>query len=133
MPPRTVLFISEGSSYSIVNLDDSRLTFSDVDQQSLTKLTKQKNIEKLKEFAIGGVESIAFQLQTNLENGLCGDKDDFANRREIFGTNTFKKPPSLGLLHFVREAFKDFTIINLLSSASLSLCLGIERDKRRLV
>ncbi|KNA08143.1 hypothetical protein SOVF_165260, partial [Spinacia oleracea] len=84
-----------------------------------------KNLQKLQQS--GGVATIASSLKTNLETGINGDEQDLANRREVFDTNTYKKPPSQGLLHFVWEAFKDFTILILLFCAALSLGFGIKQ------
>ncbi|XP_021715116.1 putative calcium-transporting ATPase 13, plasma membrane-type [Chenopodium quinoa] len=112
------------SSYTVLNLEPHQ-SFSNVDQISLSKLTKQKNLQTLRDF--GGVDSIASAINTNLENGIDGDERDLANRHEAFGTNTYKKPPSQGFLHFVWEAFQDFTILILLFCAALSLGFGIKQ------
>ncbi|KAK9930935.1 hypothetical protein M0R45_018237 [Rubus argutus] len=48
------------------------------------------------------------------------------HRHEAFGSNTYKKPPTQGFLHFVWEAFKDLTILILLGCAALSLGFGIK-------
>ncbi|KMS95136.1 hypothetical protein BVRB_012030 [Beta vulgaris subsp. vulgaris] len=117
--------LSHSSSYSILNLEPHQ-PFSNVDQQSLSELSKRKNLQQLQEF--GGVDTIASTLKTNLEDGINGDEHDLVNRHETFGTNTYKKPPSLGLFHFVWEAFKDFTILILLLCAALSLGFGIKQN-----
>uniref|UniRef100_A0A803MGG2 Calcium-transporting ATPase n=1 Tax=Chenopodium quinoa TaxID=63459 RepID=A0A803MGG2_CHEQI len=85
-----------------------------------------KNFQQLQES--GGVDSIASALKTNLNDGIHGDEKDLVNRHEAFGTNTYKKPPSQGFLHFVWEAFKDFTILILLFCAALSLGFGIKQN-----
>ncbi|XP_010696566.1 putative calcium-transporting ATPase 13, plasma membrane-type [Beta vulgaris subsp. vulgaris] len=111
-------------SYSILNLEPHQPSLN-VDQQSLSKLTKQKDLQQIQEF--GGVDSIAIALKTHLDNGIHDDDQELVNRHEAFGTNTYKKPPSLGLFHFVWEAFKDFTILILLFCAALSLGFGIKQ------
>lgn len=116
--------LSHSSSYSILNLEPHQ-PFSNVDKKTLSKLTKEKNLNRLGDS--GGVEYIAFALNTNLENGISGDERDLASRHEVFGSNTYKKPPSQGFLHFVWEAFKDFTILILLFCAALSLGFGIKQ------
>ncbi|KAL2929959.1 putative calcium-transporting ATPase 13 plasma membrane-type [Bienertia sinuspersici] len=112
------------SSYTILNLESEK-PFSNVDQKSLANLTKQKNLQTLQES--GGINSIASTFHTNLTNGIHGDEDDIANRHKFFGANTYKKPPSEGLFHFVWEAFKDLSIVILLLCAALSLGFGIKQ------
>ncbi|CAO2841543.1 unnamed protein product [Amaranthus hypochondriacus] len=115
------------SSYTILNLDSyNHSSFSNIDHKSLANLTKHKDLEQLQHF--GGLHSLSSTLQTNLDNGIVGDDTDLATRHELFGTNTYEKPPSEGLLHFVWEAFKDFTILILMFCAALSLGFGI-REK----
>ncbi|MBA0768454.1 hypothetical protein Gotri_017255, partial [Gossypium trilobum] len=58
--------------------------------------------------------------------GVSGSAEDIERRREAFGSNTYKKPPTKGFFHFVVEAFKDLTIMILLGCAALSLGFGIK-------
>ncbi|KAF3943159.1 hypothetical protein CMV_030252 [Castanea mollissima] len=95
-----------------------------IDQTSLTKLVKEKNIEKLQ--IIGGVDGVASILETNVECGIHGNVKDIAHRHEAFGSNTYKRPPTKSFFHFVVEAFKDLTILILLGCAILSLVFGIK-------
>jgi len=101
------------------------LAFSSVDKKTLAELTKQKDLKVLHK--LGGVRAIASVLETDLENGIRGDDEDLAKRHAAFGTNTYKKPPSQGFLHFIWEASKDFTILVLLFCAALSLGFGIKQ------
>ncbi|KAH9625512.1 hypothetical protein KSS87_012113 [Heliosperma pusillum] len=116
--------LSHCVSYSILNLDPQK-PFSNVDQTTIIKIIKQKDIQQLRDY--GGLDSIATSLETSLEDGIHGDEQDVENRHEVFGKNTYKKPPSQGILHFVWEAFKDFTILILLLCAALSLGFGIKQ------
>ena len=120
---RVFLFRSLGKKYgnqaklphsrSCTVLDlEPRPAFTSVDQRALAELTRQKDLKVLCD--LGGVRAIASVLQTDLENGVRGDDEDLAKRHAAFGTNTYKKPPSQGFLHFVWEAFKDFIILLLL-------------------
>ncbi|CAL5330489.1 unnamed protein product [Camellia sinensis] len=97
-----------------------------IDKAKLIKLVKEKNLTPLHE--LGGVEGIVFNLQTNGKNGINGTEEDKKWRREVFGSNTYRKPPPKGFLHFLLEAFKDVTIIILLVCAALSLGFGIKED-----
>ncbi|XP_058765033.1 putative calcium-transporting ATPase 13, plasma membrane-type [Vicia villosa] len=96
-----------------------------IDQQTLIHLVKDKNIETLHTHA-GGLEGIASSLQTNTDFGINHDSEDIAIRKQVFGSNTYNKPPSKSFIHFVLEAFKDVTILILLVCASLSLGFGIK-------
>lgn len=96
----------------------------DVDGTRLTEMVKNKDSHTLR--LLGGVEGVATALGTNPEYGINGDAEDVSRRSQLFGTNTYHKPPPKGLLHFVLEAFKDTTILILLVCAALSLGFGIK-------
>lgn len=101
------------------------LVVPDVDKARLANMVKDKNLEALGMF--GGVESVAYVLGTIPAKGIRGNDDDIAKRRELFGSNTYQRPPPKGLLHFVVEAFNDTTILILLVCAGLSLGFGIKQ------
>ncbi|CBI26322.3 unnamed protein product, partial [Vitis vinifera] len=73
--------------------------FSDIDQTSLTDLVKAKNLDQLLE--LGGVEGVAEALKADFKNGIHGDVQDVARRKQEFGSNTYQKPPPKSILHFV--------------------------------
>ncbi|KAL3328949.1 hypothetical protein AABB24_036190 [Solanum stoloniferum] len=98
--------------------------FSGIDQSSLAKLVKDKNIEELAN--LGGVQGVAASLKSDTTDGVSGDQEDVARRHEAFGSNTYRKPPSKSFFIFVWESFKDPTIIILLLCAALSLGFGIK-------
>ncbi|PON79949.1 P-type ATPase [Parasponia andersonii] len=91
---------------------------------SLIQLTKEKNLDQLREF--GGVDGVAKALKTDAGHGIHSDGENIARRRETFGSNTYQKPPTKSFFHFVWEAFKDLTIIILLGCAALSLGFGMK-------
>ncbi|GLT78629.1 hypothetical protein SLA2020_501580 [Shorea laevis] len=97
-----------------------------IDETTLTDVVKEKKLEKLQK--IGGVNGLASSLETSLDSGLNGGAEDIAHRREAFGSNTYKKPPSKSFFYFVVEAFKDLTILILLGCAALSLSFGIKEN-----
>lgn len=97
---------------------------SDVDKAKLADMVKDKNLKSLSEF--GGVEGVANVIGTFPTKGIIGSEDDISKRVELFGSNTYQKPPPKGLLHFVLEALNDTTIIILLFCAGLSLGFGIK-------
>ncbi|CAL5395390.1 unnamed protein product [Camellia sinensis] len=102
--------------------------FSNIDKSSLTQLVKRKNLNQLVE-KHGGVQGLASDLKTNLENGINGDdEEDISRRHKAFGSNTYQRPPTKGFYRFVWEALKDPTIIILLVCAALSLGFGIKEN-----
>ncbi|XP_062018825.1 calcium-transporting ATPase 12, plasma membrane-type [Rosa rugosa] len=90
----------------------------------LEKMVKEKDLAALKKF--GGVTGITTSLETNPEYGLPGNDAEINRRRELFGSNTYPKPPSKGLLYFVLDALKDMTILILCVCAALALAFGIK-------
>ncbi|GKV52616.1 hypothetical protein SLEP1_g59192 [Rubroshorea leprosula] len=95
-----------------------------IDETTLTDIVKEKKLGKL--HIIGGVNGVASSLQTSLDSGIKGGAEDIARRHEAFDSNTYKKPPSKSIFHFVVEAFKDLMILILLGCAALSLGFGIK-------
>ncbi|KAH9682421.1 putative calcium-transporting ATPase 13 plasma membrane-type [Citrus sinensis] len=83
-----------------------------------------KDLDELHKF--DGVRRVASALETDFDAGICGSDQDIARRREAFGSNTYKKPPSKSLFYFVVDALKDLTILILLGCAVLSLAFGIK-------
>lgn len=102
----------------------NRVGYENVDHAGLAEMVKDKNLEALR--GMGGVGSIAATLSADPENGIPDDDQDVIKRREIFGSNTFTKPPPKSLLYFAVDALKDTTIIILLVCAALSLGFGIK-------
>ncbi|XP_068332190.1 putative calcium-transporting ATPase 13, plasma membrane-type [Pyrus communis] len=96
-----------------------------IDNKCLTQLMKEKNLLLLQE--LEGIDGVLSALQTNIERGIDDDGDNIARRLEAFGSNTYKKPPSKSLFHFMWQASKDLTIVILLGCAALSLGFGIKQ------
>ncbi|KAJ9700487.1 hypothetical protein PVL29_006012 [Vitis rotundifolia] len=109
-------------SFVVLNVKPD--AFSSIDQTTLTAIVKEKNLNLL--LKSGGVEGVADALETDIKMGISGAVDDVALRHEAFGSNTYKRPPTKSLFHFVVEAFKDLTILILLFCAALSLGFGIK-------
>ena len=106
-------------SFVVVNVKP-HLALSNIDHTGLTAIVKEKNIE------CGGVEGVAGALKTDTKNGLHGAVEDVAQRQEVFGSNTYQRPPTKSFFYFVVEAFQDLTILILLACATLSLGFGIK-------
>ena len=96
----------------------------DIDPTKLTKMVKERDEVGFRRF--GGVEGVAAALLVDPQHGILGNEDDICRRRDKFGSNTYPKPPPKGLLYFVKDAFKDTTILILLACAALSLGFGIK-------
>ncbi|KAK1412585.1 hypothetical protein QVD17_33957 [Tagetes erecta] len=99
-------------------------SFYGVDQTKLVNIVQNKDLETL--HAFDGVKGLAKALDTDLDDGIGGR--DLNERKTVFGSNTYEKPPPKGLFHFVVEAFKDVTILILIGCAVLSLGFGIKED-----
>ncbi|PRQ35928.1 putative calcium-transporting ATPase [Rosa chinensis] len=121
--------LSRSPSYTTISVDDS-VSVPDangfrIDQIRLTELVKAKDLKQIQE--LGGVQGVGEALKTDVEHGIHGENaEDILKRIEAFGSNTYKRPPKKGFLHFVWEAFKDLTILILLGCAALSLGFGIK-------
>ncbi|XP_057445416.1 putative calcium-transporting ATPase 13, plasma membrane-type [Lotus japonicus] len=121
--------ISHSSSFTVLDLDgppqNHNHSFA-IDQATLSDIVKEKNLHNLQKH--GGVDGVASALESNIESGINGDDEGvaIARRKQVFGSNTYKKPPSKNFLHFIVEAFKDVTILILLVCAALSLGFGIK-------
>ncbi|KAK4732439.1 hypothetical protein R3W88_025427 [Solanum pinnatisectum] len=120
--PRKILCASNDTI--AIDVVEHHPFFSGIDQSSLSKLVKDKNIDELAN--LGGVQGVAASLKSDTTDGVSGDQEDVARRHETFGSNTYRKPPSKSFFIFVWESFKDPTIIILLLCAALSLGFGIK-------
>ncbi|CAK9136002.1 unnamed protein product [Ilex paraguariensis] len=109
-----------------VQPNNNHFTFRDIDPKSLSDLVRDKNFDGLLQY--GGVKEIAAILETHEKAGISGNMDKIQNRIDVFGSNTYQKPPAKGFLSFVIEGLKDTTIIILLVCALLSLGFGIKQD-----
>ncbi|KAL9379152.1 hypothetical protein Peur_027634 [Populus x canadensis] len=92
------------------------------DQRKIIDMVKKKNLAILKQ--LGGVLKVAIILETDVKGGV--GEVDVAHRRDVFGENSYKKPPAKRFLSYVLEECKDPTIIILLFSAIMSLGSGIK-------
>lgn len=97
-----------------------------VDQQTLSNIIKEKDHLKLE--ALGGTHGIASSLDTNTQRGIHEDPQNILRRQDLFGSNTFPRPPPKHILAFVLQGFKDTTIIILLVCVVFSLTFGIKEE-----
>ncbi|XP_060671417.1 putative calcium-transporting ATPase 13, plasma membrane-type [Ziziphus jujuba] len=111
------------TSYTAIHVKPEIESFA-IDQASLVQLVKDKNLDQLQQ--LGGIDGIVSALKTGAEQGISNDDGEIASRREVFGSNTYRKPPTKGFLYHVWEAFQDLTIIILMVCAALSLGFGMK-------
>ncbi|GKV43749.1 hypothetical protein SLEP1_g51001 [Rubroshorea leprosula] len=90
--------VSPIPSHVILTIPSENSCFK-IDKTTLTDIVKEKKLEKLQE--IGEVNGVASSLETSLDGGINGGAEDIAHRREAFGSNTYKKPPSKSFFYFV--------------------------------
>ncbi|PKI77764.1 hypothetical protein CRG98_001812, partial [Punica granatum] len=112
------------TALSIKGNDLPNTSTFNVDTAELTSLVKERNLKGIHK--LGGVEAVALALETDISAGISGDPEDVSRRQRAFSFNTYKRPPSKSLFHFVVEAFKDLTILILLGCAAMSLGFGIK-------
>ncbi|GFY97362.1 autoinhibited Ca(2+)-ATPase 9 [Actinidia rufa] len=74
------------------------------------------------------VKGLADLLQTNVETGIVGGDDEFAKRRNAFGSNTYPVKKGRTFWRFLWEAWQDLTLIILMVAAIASLTLGIKTE-----
>ncbi|KAF3457728.1 hypothetical protein FNV43_RR02386 [Rhamnella rubrinervis] len=114
-------------TYTVIDVDQTENNngFFQIDQASLVHLVKEKDVDLLGE--LGGVDGVASALKTGPEQGISiDDHEEVARRREAFGSNTYRRPPTKGFLYYVWEAFQDLTIVILMVCAALSLGFGMK-------
>ncbi|ESR45363.1 hypothetical protein CICLE_v10003452mg, partial [Citrus x clementina] len=99
------------------------LAKTDIDPKTLIEIVKQKNLDLLQQF--GGTGAVATALQTDIHGGIDGSEEDRARRQGLFGSNTYKKPPTESFFSFVVDTFKSFTVLILFVCAILSLAFGL--------
>ncbi|KAI7979366.1 putative calcium-transporting ATPase 13, plasma membrane-type [Camellia lanceoleosa] len=124
---------SRGPSYvaidiqAIDDVDDKHdhVCLFNIHQKALSEMVREKNFNSLCQY--GGVKEVATILETNMNVGITAKESDIKHRIDVFGSNTYEKPPAKGFLSFVFEAFKDTTIIILLVCAVFSLGFGIKQ------
>ncbi|KAJ8632820.1 hypothetical protein MRB53_026156 [Persea americana] len=98
--------------------------FLHADPEAITKIVKDKDMDSL--HRLGGPQGAVAALETDAEGGISDNPDDVVRRKEVFGSNTYKKPTPRSFFYFAFEAFKDRIILILLGCAVLSLVFGIK-------
>lgn len=76
----------------------------------------------------GGQDAIVEALETNIETGIPGTEDDLAQRRAIYGPNSFPPPKIKTLMEIICANFEDFINQVLLVACVVSLVIGIVKE-----
>ncbi|KAI5064641.1 hypothetical protein GOP47_0021311, partial [Adiantum capillus-veneris] len=72
------------------------------------------------------INGLANSLGTSLHEGLKDDLSQIQKQQELFGKNTYPRPPHKGFFGFLFDAFKDPTLVILMICAALALACGIK-------
>lgn len=115
-------------STTMVDIEPSR--FSTFDPAHITKLVRTKDKKWLRDH--GGIEGMVLVLETDMENGIRGDRTDINSRRKAFGSNLLPEYnlPKISR-RLVLEVIRDPMIVVLFICAVLSLCFGIQKHGLR--
>ncbi|KAL1537995.1 Calcium-transporting ATPase 9, plasma membrane-type [Salvia divinorum] len=74
------------------------------------------------------VKGISAMLRTDFETGISGDDHQFAQRGDVFGSNTYPLKKGRTYWMFLCDAWQDTTLIILIVAAIASLGLGIKTE-----
>lgn len=94
-----------------------------VTPETLTNLLQCREVEDLQ--LLGGLDTLAHNLHTNLEFGIEESSEEMEKRKSVYGTNTYSKKKIKGFWSFVWDACKDTTLNILMVCAVVSLGTGI--------
>ncbi|CAN1137157.1 Calcium-transporting ATPase 12, plasma membrane-type [Linum perenne] len=128
---REIVIVHHPLPYSLLQIEPTestsylKPTIKSLDPTKLAEMVKEKDKVSLR--SLGGVRGIAASLGT--DDSMSGvSSSNVEKRKEMFGSNTYPKAPSKGLISFMLEAVNDTTILILLACAALSLGFGIKQD-----
>ncbi|XP_057770087.1 calcium-transporting ATPase 9, plasma membrane-type-like isoform X2 [Salvia miltiorrhiza] len=97
-----------------------------ISPEQLSSMNRDHNIAAFQQY--GGVKGISAMLRTDHETGISGDDNEFAQRRDAFGSNTYPVKKGRTFWMFLWEAWQDTTLIILIIAAIASLGLGIKTE-----
>ncbi|CBI34171.3 unnamed protein product, partial [Vitis vinifera] len=123
---RSPSFISVDVQDVLKSDSSDHVPFFNIDQKMLTETVRDKDFERLHQF--GGIKQLVAVLKTDEKDGIDGHEADLKHRRDVFGSNQYRRPPKKSFFSFVVEAFKDTIIIILMVCAILSLGFGIKQE-----
>merc|ERR1711916_45301 len=97
--------------------------------EDLEALQQSKSMSKLDDY--GGIEKVAKDLGTSLEDGLPSNAltpEALKTRQDQLGRNYLHPPAEKTLLGLIWEGLQDKTLIMLCIAAVISLILGVSED-----
>ncbi|XP_042048073.1 calcium-transporting ATPase 9, plasma membrane-type-like [Salvia splendens] len=97
-----------------------------ISPEQLASMNRDHKIAAFEQY--GGVKGISGMLRTDAETGITGDDDEFAQRRDAFGSNTYPVKKGRTFWMFLWDAWQDTTLIILIVAAIASLALGIKTE-----
>ncbi|KAH8960841.1 hypothetical protein BDL97_05G018100 [Sphagnum fallax] len=97
-----------------------------VGPNTLVHLLQAREYEHLSR--LGGVEGVARDLNTSLEDGIRDSPEELQKRKDAYGDNTYPKKRPKGFLTFLWEACHDTTLIILMVAAVVSLAVSIPTE-----
>ncbi|KAL1808527.1 hypothetical protein DCAR_0728000 [Daucus carota subsp. sativus] len=118
--------IYSSRAFSLLNRPSNSQVYTEINQSSLTKLVKDKDLGYLEK--VGGVNAVISRLETDVEYGIDEDHADAISRRqETYGMNTYNRYRAKGFLRFVLEALVDAIVIVNILAVALSFVFGIKK------
>ncbi|GMR34383.1 hypothetical protein PMAYCL1PPCAC_04578, partial [Pristionchus mayeri] len=91
--------------------------------RNLMDFREDKAVDRINSL-YGGVEGICQRLKADPVNGLPNNPEEIAKRARAFGKNEIPPARSKTYLQLVWEALQDTTLMILMASAAISLCLS---------
>jgi Ca2+-transporting ATPase len=81
---------------------------------------------------LGGIETIAVALRTNLKEGISAEEEqsNYEKRYTFYGKNVFRTPPPASFWELFWDAIKELIMVVLIIAALVSLILGILLDRK---
>ncbi|CAN0898497.1 Calcium-transporting ATPase 12, plasma membrane-type [Linum grandiflorum] len=123
---RDIVIVHHPLPYSLLQIEPTtqKQNIKTPEAIHLAEMVKDKDLVSLRN--LGGVGGISASLGTDSQSGVA--TSDVEKRKEMFGSNTYPKGRSKGLMSFMVEALNDTTILILLACAALSLGFGIKQN-----
>src|SRR5690606_36982964 len=99
------------------------------DADYLDNIIELRNLEELEK--LGGIEKIAFELQTDLDEGISDLEllDNYKDRIKKFGKNVFPRAKIPNIFRLFFNAMKDTMIVILIFMALISIVLNCSIPK----
>ncbi|KAM7474100.1 hypothetical protein LguiB_021343 [Lonicera macranthoides] len=95
-------------------------------KQIIAKIRLHAEIIRLQSRKVVTVKGLADMLKTNEEKGIEEEEADLSHRRNVFGSNTYRRKKGHGFGRFLLDAFRDYTLIVLMVAAAASFALGMK-------